>query len=267
MKLPTAHCPQLTRREGFTLIEILIFTAIFVLVIISFTTIFVGISQIAVRGSSSAEVASQSQFLIQTIQYYIERSSAVEITADTATSSLKLRMPSAAEDPVIISLLSSSTVTLEKAGGAVSNLTSSKVNVPNLIFTRRTNAPGHDSVAVAFTMQYNTLNARQAFTEAINTSVTRVAAATFDSNIIPASGNTYGLGASAGDWRSINNTIYFSGSKVGIGVSSPSSTLQVSGGDIELDTAGQGVVLKGGANCYRLYINSNGSLATSTVGC
>jgi type II secretory pathway component PulJ len=255
-------------RKGFSLLELLVFVGIFSLVIVGFMTIFVGVSQIAVRGNSSAEVASQSQFLLQTIQYYIERSSAIEITADTATSTLKLRMASSTEDPIIITL-SGSAVTLQKNGGATTTLTSSKVSVTNLAFTRRTNPPGHDSVAIAMTVQYNTSNLKQSFSEVLNTGVTRVAAATFDSNVVPSTGNTYVLGASTGDWKSINGTIYFSGSKVGIGVASPSSTFQVSGGDAYIDTASQGLVLKApnGTSCYRVTVTNGGGIATTSVGC
>lgn len=57
-----------------------------------------------------------------------------------------------------------------------------------------------------------------------------VEAATFDSHLVPAVANTYKLGAAAGDWQSINNTIFFSGANVGIGVASPAAALEVNGG-------------------------------------
>lgn len=55
-------------------------------------------------------------------------------------------------------------------------------------------------------------------------------AATFDSNLIPSSTATYSLGVSGQIWSSINQVLYFSGSNVGIGVSSPGQTLEVNGG-------------------------------------
>ncbi len=62
-----------------------------------------------------------------------------------------------------------------------------------------------------------------------------VDAATFDSNLIPSSTATYKLGASGQIWTSVNDIIYFSGSNVGIGVSSPGQTLEVNGG-VRLNT-------------------------------
>jgi Tfp pilus assembly protein PilV len=262
--LPTTHLHQ----RGFTLIEVLLFVGMFSIMVVAFMSIFVSVSDVSLRQTSAAEVGSQSQYLLQTIQFYVERSSVIDLAKDTATSTLKLRMASSTEDPTIIRL-SGTAVTLQQAGGAVITLTSSKVNVANLVFTKAENPPGHDSVAISFTIQNSSANLKQKFLEAFNTSVARVSAASFDSNVVPSANNTYGLGAAAGDWKSINNTIYFAGSKVGIGVSSPSSTLQVTGGDVYIDTANQGLILKApnGTSCYRLTVTNTGTLATSTIGC
>ncbi len=277
MRLPDSRFSILdSPREGFTLIETLIFIVIFSLTIITFLSVFVTVTNIQARQSSASEVATQTQFLLQTLQYYIERASAVDITADTATSTLKLRMPSAAEDPAIIQL-NGSTVTLQLAGGAVKNLTSSKVNVTGLQFTRRTNPPGHDSVSIALTMAYNTQSLAQNFVQSLTMSVSRAAAATFDSNVVPSAANTYSLGTGAAYWQSINGTIYFSGSNVGVGNSSPSpnATLEVIGsgsdpnGDLYLYNAGKGVIFKGpnGTSCYLLTITNTGAFATSSITC
>lgn len=262
---PTTYAPS-SPRAGFTIIELLIFIAIFSTMVVAFMYVFTSVSGVQIRQSAQAEVASQSQFLLQTIQYYVERASVVDITGDTATTTLQLRMPTAAEDPTIIRL-SGNAVTLQQGGGPVRNLTSNKIIVTNLQFTKRSNPPGHDSVSTQFTLTYNTQNMHQQFVQSLDLAVSRAAAATFDSNLVPSTGATYGLGAAAGDWRSINNTIYFSGSNVGIGASSPSQKLQVSGGDVYVDTSGNGIILKNGASCYRLYITGSGGIATTSVTC
>jgi type II secretory pathway pseudopilin PulG len=255
------------RSEGFTLIEILLFVGIFSLVVVAFMSIFVSVSQVTVRQSSAAEVAAQSQLLLQTIQYYVERSSFIDIVPDIETSQLTLRMSTSTEDTVYV-YIEDDRVTMESSEGA-RYITSPKVKASNIAFTRRTNTNGHDSLAVSFVMEYNTTNIKQAFVQAFSTSVARVSAATFDSNIVPSALSTYNLGASSGDWRSINNTIFFSASKVGVGISTPSSTFQVAGGDVYVSSVPYGLVLKApnGTSCYRLTVTNTGSLATSTVGC
>ncbi len=253
-------------RAGFTLLETLVFIGIFSVAIVAFMGIFVSTSRVLVRQSGAAEVTSQSQFLLQNLQYYIERSSNVDMAAGTATTTLRLRMPDSAQDPAVFQL-SGNAVTLTVAGGAASVLTTNKVRVADLSFTKRANARAHDAVAVAFTMEYNTDNLTRKFLQALHISVARVAAATFDSDLLPANGSL-NLGSDELGWSSINSLINFSNNNVGIGIV-PAAKLQVSGGDIYIDTATRGLILKGpsGANCYRITVTDGGAIATSSVAC
>jgi len=223
-------------KKAFTLIELLIATAIFTIVIVSFIGIFVEVVGVQGRQTSAAAVNEESQFLLQKVQYYVELSSAVSTTQDVATPVLTLRMPSSSIDPTVISL-SGGTVYLQQAGGASQPLTSNKVSVSNLSFTRRSNAPWHDSVSVSFTVSYNTSNIKQMFAQALQTSIARVSAATFDSSIYPSgSGSNAQLGTTANPWTSINGVIDFSGSNVGINAASPQQALEVNGG-VRLNTS------------------------------
>ena len=221
-------------KKGFTLIELLISTAIFTVVAIAFIGIFVEVMSVQANQTSAATVNEESQFLLQKIQYYVELSSIVSTTQDLATSTLTLRMPSSSIDPTTISL-SSGTVYLQQAGGTLQPLTSNKVTVSNLSFTRRANVPGHDSVSVAFTVSYNTSNIKQMFTQALQTSVARVSAATFDSGVYPST-STGALGSASQEWNPINSIIYFSGTNVGVNAISPQQALEVNGG-LRLNTS------------------------------
>lgn len=250
-------------RAGFTLIELIIFIAIFAVSMGALMTVFVSVSGVAIRQSSVAEVQSQSQFLLQTIQHYVERSSVVEIDADDATDTLVLRMPNEDEDPVVISL--NGTVVELEVGGVTQEITSGKVEVSNLSFVKRSNPGGKDSVAASFTVTYASENITQRFAQSLQTAVARVSAATFDSDIVPDTGSTHRLGVSTEDWRSINNTIFFSGSNVGIGTMSPGAPLEVDG-DIYISDSTSGLIMNDGSRCWRLTL-PEGNPATEEVTC
>lgn len=102
----------------------------------------------------------------------------------------------------------------------------------------------------------------------------RVSAATFDSDIVPDVVGAYGLGVSEGDWASINNTIFFSGSNVGVSEPSPTASLHVQGdvrvddGDVYIDDNGSGVILTDISSvCWRLTVDNGGVIGTATTTC
>lgn len=251
------------KREGFTLIEMVIFTAIFTVTIIAFISVLISITRTQVRQSAVAEVNQQSQFVLQALQYYVERSSLIESTS-TETSAT-LRMTNTLEDPTII--FASGTQIYSKVGADPAQaLTSTKVTVSNFSMTKKVNAPGKDSLAVSFSISYNTTNPQQQFSQALQSAVARVNAATFDSGIFPNADNTLKLGATSQTWQSINDAIYFSGSKVGIG-GTPGALFQVHGGDVYVDDSARGLILNSGSGCFRIKVNTSGNLTTSTVAC
>jgi len=217
--------------KGFTLIEMLISTAIFAVIIVSFIGILVVVLQIQAQSSSSVAVNQESQVLLQKMQYYVESASIINIPTSTVTSTLQFSVASSSLDPSYIKL-SSGTVYLQQTGsGPLLALTSPKVTVSNLSFTRNANPPGHDAVSISFTMAYNTTNMAQAFSQLFQSTVEHVSAATFDTGVFTSSGNLP-LGTSGALWTPINGVINFSGSNVGVGsgVTSPAEQLSVGGG-------------------------------------
>ena len=228
-------------RSAFTLFEILIATALFSIVIGSFITILVTVTRIQVQQASLAEVNQQSQFLLQQVQYYVAHSSLIDMPVDQATTTLRLRMPASSTDPTVITL-SGGIVYLQQGSNAIQALSSSHISISGLSFTRRANPPAHDSVDVAFSLAYTTSNIQQMASQMFQTSVARVSAASFDSNLVPSSTNTYSLGGSGAIWTSVNNIVDFSGSSVGINTASPQQALEVNGsvradGGIQLYTS------------------------------
>jgi prepilin-type N-terminal cleavage/methylation domain-containing protein len=246
------------KRRGFTLLEVLIATGIFTVAIVGFLSVFLTTTRVNVEQGAQNEVSQQAQFLLQQVQYYVERSSVIELAADNTTTTLKLRMSASAEDPTLI-YASGTTVYLRQAGGTPVALTTSKVNVSGLIFTKRGNPPAHDAVSVVFSMAYSSTNPQQTYTKTINTTISRVFAATFDSNIVTSSTATYYIGAASGEWKSINNTVFFDTSgKVGIGQSVPGSVLSVAG------NASFGTYSATAAPANGLIVSGNVGIGTST---
>ena len=257
----------LDSRTGFTVLELVIFSAIFALAAVSFITILISVTRVQVRQGAAAEVNQQSQFLLQTLQRYIEQSIMVDIASDTPTNNLKLRM-AAAYDPTYLYLENGRVYLKETDSGTPEPLTSTRVRVTDLSFVKRVNPSGHDSVNLSFALEYVAPTPEQKFMQALRTSVSRVNAATFDSNIIPSTGGQLKLGVSAEDWQSINNTIFFHGSNVGIGATPQNAKLQVSGGDIYVETTSNGLVLRSvNGICWRITPTNGGSLTTASTTC
>lgn len=256
-------------RSGYTLIELLIFVAISAVAVVAFVSILVVAVRLQASQSASAEVQTESTALLQNIQYYVQNAALVDIPMDTPTGTLSLRMGTGAIDPTTITL-ASGTVYIAQGGGAPQPLTSNRIAVSNLAFTRHANPPAHDSVSVTFTATANGPSAQQLFSQAFNTTVTQVSAATFDSSIVPSSTNTYSLGSAGSVWNNINNIIYFNGSNVGIGTASALAPLEVQGSDLFVynPSGASFVTLRDpSGGCWEISVNASGTLGTASVSC
>lgn len=224
-------------KGGFTLIELLISVTIFTVIIAAFVGMLIVITNVGTQQSSSSVVTQESNLLLQKIQYYVATASLINIATSTPTSTLQLRMASSSVDPTFITLTTTTTsgvVYLQQtATGPLQALTSNRVYVSSLTFTRQANPPGHDVVNVSFTMQNKAglTNIAQSFGQLFQSSIVHVSAATFDSGVL-ASGPGELLGNSTYPWNPINGVINFSSGNVGIGATetAPTAQLEVNGG-------------------------------------
>lgn len=215
-------------RSGFTIIELLIFSAIFALVTISFLSVLVAVVRVQSRQGASTDVNQQSDFVLATVQRLVEQSSQIEGTANTAVTDITLRMASSSQDPSRL-YLSNGTIYLQQAGGTPLPLTTSQVQVTSASFIKRSNAGGKDGLAVNMTIANASASSTKNVARALDVFVARVSAATFDSDVIPSTTNLK-LGVNANAWSSVNDLMYFYSSNVGIGVTNPASKLEVDGG-------------------------------------
>jgi len=225
--------------------EFLLFAAIFSVTIIAFITILVSAVRIQSRQNAAAEVNQQSQFLLQTFQRYIEESVAIDMPANVTQPKLKLKMASSTLDPREVCLGGASvtgecgyggsdTTIYVKEGknGASNPLTSQKVKVTNLAFTRLLNPGGHDTVEIVFTVEFQTTNPEHMFSRTLRSSIARVGPVLSIGSAYPELGNQYVLGTSTKHWHSINDVIFFDSSAnyVGIRTPNPTQRLEVNGG-------------------------------------
>ena len=211
----------MAKRNGFTLIELIIYLTLFGVLSVIFTSIFFITSRSQSRQVAEAEVNQQSNFILQTIQRLVASTSTVAIMArdDTDESGdgddedvvggggrliLRLRnIPSNtasggtpgnsftnAFDPIQIyrdNSQSPPAIVMKKGRGAsatATNLTTNKVIVDALNFTKLSSAAGHHGVLINLTLTYNAA-APNNVSRVVRSAISRVSAASFDDNVYP----------------------------------------------------------------------------------
>jgi len=212
------------QKNGFTLVELLIYLGILSIM----SGLFIGIlrtsSQIQVHESASNEISNQANFVLQTIQRLIRESSNIESigsdnteTSTTEVSYLKLRMRDTAVDPTCIVQVGEEIRITEgpqtsfpndgkcKESSVTDAITTDKISVPanGLTLTELNNYPSHNSVQIDLTLTYNDNTPAAQITRKLTSVISRVSAATFDSAI--SAGTTgYDIGSQTTPW----NTLY-----------------------------------------------------------
>jgi type II secretory pathway pseudopilin PulG len=164
-------------KKAFTLLEIVIFLAIFSIIIVAFLVIFVSLVNLQSNQSAVAEVNQESQFLLNQIQYNVASARLIDMTLDSAAGMLTLREFASSLDPTYITLSGGVAYLQQGSGSQLQSLTSNKVVVSNLLFTRHFNLNGSstpfgtDSVSFSFTMSATSTN-NQAYSQTFRSSAT-----------------------------------------------------------------------------------------------
>ncbi|MCX7616324.1 MAG: prepilin-type N-terminal cleavage/methylation domain-containing protein [Patescibacteria group bacterium] len=210
--------------QGFSLMEMLIYVGILGIVASVATGIFLSVTKVQTEQSAQVEISGQLNFAMQTIQRLIRNSSLVDINPGTPTTSLTLRMKDSAVDPTTIYLENGRIYVKEGANGTPQSITSDRVVVDSLEFKKLTQYPGKDIVQIDLAMSATNKVEGNTIRRSLRSAVSRVSAATFDSDLIPGADNTYSVGTS-NRWKNAS----FSGN-VGIGVTTLLNKLDVAGG-------------------------------------
>jgi hypothetical protein len=209
------------------------------------------------------EVNQQLSFVATTLQRLVRESSNVEVETGIPTSTLVLRMASSSFDKTFV-YASGTTLFIEQGsstvgGAAASLLTNDKVKVSNFSVTKYENPGGLAVVQFDITIEASTTNPQGAVSRSWRSAISRVTAATFDSDLLPNANNNYDIGGSIYSWR---NGYFTRG--LGIGSSPPSKGIK-SAGDIIVTTSTAGLVLtKPDGNCVRITVNNFGNIVTSS---
>ena len=225
-------------KKGFTLIELLIYVGLLSITAGFLTSILLITVRIQNRQISSYEVTSQSNFAIDYIKRALRESSTIESESGKPLSYIKLRTKNPQKDPTYITLISGGQIQIKEGANASTTITTNKIRVDNLQFTKFANYPGHDAVQINLTASYNTQNPQFNVSQTLTSAISRVSAATFDDSLTPGSNNTFDLGQPLVNWRNAyfggnltvdTDTLFVNSAtdRVGIGTLNPGSPLSI----------------------------------------
>jgi len=231
---------------GFTLIELMLYVAIFAISAAILTSITTNTLRIQSSENSSTEVNNQLNYVLTTIQRLVQQSSEIEYAYQTGSSdsttctnatnfcTLELRIAGSGgvNDPTWITASSTGVYLQQGATSTPVLLTNNQIVVNSMQFTIYTIPGGNSTVQVNASFSYNTGNPELASTRTLESAIGRVSAATFDSAILPSSDNSLSIGQGSPTLRWQN--LYLSG-LLGLGVNSTDTTA-FSAGNIYYNT-------------------------------
>ncbi|MCL4399916.1 type II secretion system GspH family protein [Patescibacteria group bacterium] len=259
---------RLKDKKAFSLVELLVYVAIFAVSAVFLVAILTTFTRIQLRQGAMNEVNHQISFVSDVVKQLVQNSSLIDMTDNVTTSTLNLRMASSSLDPTSV-YASGTTIYLDQGSSSPVALTNSSVNVTNFSVTKYENPGGAAIVQMNVSMSYNNPNPSSQFTQSLQVAVARISAATFDSSIYPASSTSLDLGSLANPW----GNGYFSGNVnvsgivySGSGVSG--ATAMKANGNVGFTSSNQGLILMApGGSCFLVGVNASGTLVTSAAAC
>lgn len=255
----------LKNEKGFTLVEFIIYLAIFSTLSFILISIFSNFIHVQNKQTFLSYLTQEFNFVSNVIDRLVKSASLIDQEVGIMTTTLKLRMAQEVKDPTIIYFnKDEEKIYLKEGNNPEVSLISEKVKVKDFRVVKFENSGSRAVVEVYLTLENKTDNPKFRFSQTLQTAIGKISAATFDSSLVPNAPSVYDIGATGYSWRDA----YFSG-QVGIGTVSPGSKLGIGGGDIVLKDAGRGIILKtpNGNNCYKIFVTDTGALTSTLVSC
>lgn len=157
-------------RKGFSLLEVIVYTAIIGVVGTLMTGILVSLLKIQNKQVATTEVHQQTNFVILNIQRLVRESRSINMTAGVQGGTLTLVMTDSTKNPTLI-YKSGTRVYMKEGTSPEVPLTSNDVTIEDLQFTKLSAATGYDSVQFTISMSYTTDNPQRAFSKTITSTV------------------------------------------------------------------------------------------------
>jgi type II secretory pathway pseudopilin PulG len=206
----TQHYFSPKSSAGFTLVEVLLYSAIFAVVAGLLTGILTTSVRTQNRENASNEVSVQLDFVLSTVQRLVRDASLVDVVYEgTSTSTpcstyctARLRMEDTSREPTIIRS-DAGGIYLKEGSGDEVTLTTDKIIVNSFILTKSEGAGGHATLQVDSSFTYNSSNPQLAITKTLQSAISRVTAATFDSDLIPNADNAWDIGQTTARWQDL----------------------------------------------------------------
>lgn len=276
---------------GYTLLELLLYIAIFAVAAGMLSGILITFTRIQTQTTADSEVVQQLSFVQSTIQRLVRNSVNISNPAGVASSSLVLKM---ASSTAVISS-DANGIYIQQGSGPVVPLTNGLVRVSGFQVTKYENPGAHAIVQVDISLAYNSSSTYQNITRNLRTAIGRVTAAVYDDNVVPNTSNLYTLGVSSGgNWKNIyvsdgtaslpsytfgtDNTsgLFLAGSGI-LGFTTAASekmridssgNVKITGNDVYVANISSGVILRApNGSCWRLSMTNAGNVSSTSIVC
>jgi len=190
-------------QKAFTLIEVLIYTAIFSVVAAGIMGVAWNITRLHTTQIASNEVDENLRYIMNLVNSKVRKANIIK---EASSTTLVLEMPDSTKSPVTFSL-SNGVLYMQEGTAEPVAITSNRVVVQSLTFQKIEVAGAKGGVKINITLAYKEPTGTTSFSREFFNTVTKVNAITFDSDILPDENNLRNVGLQSLRWKNG----YFSG--------------------------------------------------------